>query len=140
MHRRIQCRRCLPLRLAACAQRLSAAVVPAAHRRDGTFGTLLSPKGEKSWAYDQAVVTWDIQCELGFVLYNQCILSALVAIILMTFGSVVFVALVTALCLCFGLCNCCWVKRKFAMDEDETVRLTAHCLARRSALQPQATW
>ena len=88
---------------------------------DGTFGALLSPSGEKSWAYEKAVVTWDIQCELGFVLYNQCILSALVAIILMTFGSVVFVALVTALCLCFGLCNCCWVKRKFAMDEDETI-------------------
>ena len=98
-------------------------------RRDGTFGALLSPSGEKSWAYEKAVVTWDIQCELGFVLYNQCILSALVAIILMTFGSVVFVALVTALCLCFGLCNCCWIKRKFAMDEDETVRLRLSPLA-----------
>lgn len=88
---------------------------------DGTFGTLLSESGDKQWAYTEPVVTWKVECELGFLLYNQCIISALVAIILMAFGSTVFLIAVTALCICFGCCNCCFVKRKYAVAEDDKV-------------------
>jgi len=92
-----------------------------ARLRDGTFGAVLSVKGDKQWAYEEPVVTWDMQCELGFILYNQCILSALVAIILMVFGSIAFLGITTALCLCLGCCNCCFVKRQFGKDEEDKV-------------------
>jgi hypothetical protein len=92
---------------------------------DGTFGSLLSDTGKKQWAYTTPIVTWKMECELGFLLYNQCIISALVAIILMAFGSTVFLIATTALCICFGCCNCCFVKRKYAESDDDKVRTLA---------------
>ena len=88
---------------------------------DGSFGVLLSTSGTQQWAYGQPVVTWNVQCDLGFLLYNQCILSALVAIILISFGSVVCVVGTSLLCVCMGCCNCCFIKRKYAESDDDMI-------------------
>jgi hypothetical protein len=101
--------------------------------RDGTFGTLLSPTGVQEPAYGAKNVTWQLNCDLGFLYYNNCQLSALVAIILVAVGSVVFVGFVTFLCICFGCCKCCFVKRKYFEHEDDVVSpcvgLSTRCAA-----------
>jgi hypothetical protein len=77
--------------------------------RAGNFGFgLQNNKGNNTDGIlnSETWVAADLSCDGMKLYYRQCILSSTLATIIGTIGAIIFIAISSACCICFGLCKC----------------------------------